>query len=157
VEEQPRSILPHSLGGVRQATGRTDVGVEDHLQRRGGGEVNDRSELALQDYDHLPEGSAAHRIRSLTVEELAQVLEYEREHANRLSVVQLLSERIKQVESGASLSSGTSSEQRRSRPSRRLAARRCTQPPGRNQHLRVGTASRTRRRSAVGAEEGELP
>lgn len=74
--------------------------------------MNDRSELALQDYDHLPEGSLAHRIRSLTVEELAQVLDYEREHANRLSVVQLLSERIKQVESGASLSSGTSSEER---------------------------------------------
>jgi hypothetical protein len=35
-------------------------------------------------YDHVPEGSLAHRIRSLPVEGLRQLLDYEQEHSNRL-------------------------------------------------------------------------
>lgn len=62
--------------------------------------VTDRNELPIPDYDHLPEGALAHRIRSLPAEELGVLLDYEREHGNRLPVVQLLEQRLDAVASG---------------------------------------------------------
>lgn len=72
--------------------------------------MNDRRELPLADYDHLPEGSLQHRIRSLEAEELQQLLDYEVAHANRPSVVQLLAARQDQLAEGATPSSGTGEE-----------------------------------------------
>lgn len=63
-------------------------------------------ELPLSDYDHLPTGSLAGRIRALDRDQLRAVLAYERAHADRLAVVQILEERLEQVESGAELSEG---------------------------------------------------
>lgn len=68
--------------------------------------MSDEEHLPIEDYDHLPEGSLQHKIRSLTAEELQQVLDYERRHANRLPVEQLLSERLRQLEAGATPSPG---------------------------------------------------
>jgi hypothetical protein len=61
--------------------------------------VTDRTELPIPDYDHLPEGSLAHRIRSLPADELRRLLDYEQRHGNRLSVVHLLNQRIRVLES----------------------------------------------------------
>jgi hypothetical protein len=63
--------------------------------------MTDRSELPIPDYDHLPEGSLAHRIRALDVTGLERILDYERAHADRLAVVQLLTRRLDDVRSGA--------------------------------------------------------
>jgi hypothetical protein len=61
----------------------------------------ERSSLPLRDYDHLPLSALAYRIRSLTAEEISQLLSYEREHANRLPVVQLLQTRLAELAAGA--------------------------------------------------------
>ena len=60
----------------------------------------------IEDYDHLPEGDLQHKIKALTADQLRRVLDYERHHAHRLPVEQLLSERLRQLEAGATPSPG---------------------------------------------------
>lgn len=59
-------------------------------------------DLPLPDYDHMTLGSLRGRLRSLTVEELVQVRDYERAHAHRLPVVTLLDNRIAKLATDAS-------------------------------------------------------
>ncbi len=66
----------------------------------------DRSTLPLPDYDQLPIGSVESRVRSLTVEEVEELLAYEREHADRLPVVQVLTARLEQLRAGGEPTSG---------------------------------------------------
>jgi hypothetical protein len=66
----------------------------------------DRDELPLPDYDHLTLGELPTRIGSLDAEALRQLLAYEREHGDRLPVVQTLEHRLAAVESGAGLTGG---------------------------------------------------
>jgi hypothetical protein len=61
----------------------------------------DRSDLPIPDFDHLPEGSLAHRIRSLGERELGMLLDYERQHADRLPVTKLIEQRMAALRSGA--------------------------------------------------------
>ncbi|HYJ74674.1 MAG TPA: hypothetical protein VEV65_03700 [Kineosporiaceae bacterium] len=63
--------------------------------------------LPIPDYDHLPVGDLGHRIRSLDADALETLLGYEREHADRLPVVQVLSTRLDQVRAGEPLSDGS--------------------------------------------------
>lgn len=65
--------------------------------------------LALPDYDHLPLGTLRHRIRSLTGPELFEVLDFEREHANRAPVTAILTARLRELVDGAAPSSGDQS------------------------------------------------
>jgi hypothetical protein len=65
-----------------------------------------RNTLPLPDYDHLPLGGLESRIRSLGVEEVEELLAYERSHADRLPVTELLASRLEQLKSGAEPSSG---------------------------------------------------
>jgi len=51
-------------------------------------------DLPLPDYDHMTLGSLRGRLRSLTVEELVAVRDYEKAHADRLPVITLLENRI---------------------------------------------------------------
>lgn len=67
--------------------------------------------LPLPDYDHLPMGSLQHRIRSLTRDELAQVLDYERGHNDRPQVVELLNRRMAELEAGAEPAPGAQDEE----------------------------------------------
>ena len=60
----------------------------------------------LADYDHLPLGGLKSRIRSLTGEEVEEVLAYERAHADRLPVTELLTARLEQLGAGAEPASG---------------------------------------------------
>jgi hypothetical protein len=66
-----------------------------------------RDELPLPDYDHLPLGSLASRVRTLDAEQLEVVLAYEREHASRLPVVQMLELRLEGLRSGDEPSGGS--------------------------------------------------
>jgi hypothetical protein len=68
--------------------------------------TTDRGALPLADYDHLQLGDLVHRIRSLDASQLETLLGHEREHADRLPVVQALQARLDQVRSGAELSGG---------------------------------------------------
>ena len=67
------------------------------------------AELPLPDYDHLPLGSLTHRVRSLGAGDLETLLAYEREHGNRLPVVQTLEARLEAVRDGAPMSGGSPS------------------------------------------------
>ncbi len=65
-----------------------------------------RSTLPLPDYDHLPIGGLESRVRSLNAGEVEELLAYERTHADRLPVTELLSARLEQLRSGAEPTSG---------------------------------------------------
>lgn len=62
--------------------------------------------LPLPDYDQLPAASVEHRIRSLDGGEVRQLLEYERTHADRTPVKELLTARLDQLDAGAEPSGG---------------------------------------------------
>ncbi len=64
-------------------------------------------DLPLPDYDHLPTGSLAGRIRSLDGDQLGTVLAYERAHADRPAVVQILQARLEELQQGAQPSGGS--------------------------------------------------
>ena len=64
------------------------------------------SELPIPEYDRLGVGDLEHRIRSLPAGDLGRLLTYEREHAARAGVLELLESRLKQVEAGSDLSHG---------------------------------------------------
>ncbi|MFF4211493.1 hypothetical protein ACFYZE_19475 [Streptomyces sp. NPDC001796] len=62
--------------------------------------------LPLPDYDELPLGSLESRIRALNADEVEQLLAYEREHAGRVPVTELLTARLEQLRAGAEPTSG---------------------------------------------------
>ncbi len=66
-----------------------------------------RAELPLSDYDHLPASSLHHRIRSLSSDQLHQLIDYENEHAQRTPVLETLRQRLEQLAEGAVPSEGT--------------------------------------------------
>lgn len=51
-------------------------------------------DLPLPDYDNLPSGSLESRVRTLSEGGVKQLLGYEREHANRIQVIQMLEGRL---------------------------------------------------------------
>lgn len=63
-------------------------------------------QLPLPDFDELPLGALGHRIRSLTEDELRQLLEHERAHAARVPVTELLTGRLDELQRGAVPSPG---------------------------------------------------
>ena len=67
-------------------------------------------ELPLPDYDELPLGTLRHRMRALTEDEVRQLLDHERNHANRVPVIELLTSRLGELEKGASPSTGSQTE-----------------------------------------------
>lgn len=64
------------------------------------------SSLPLPDYDHLPIGGLASRVRSLAPDEVEDLLAYERSHGDRLRVTELLATRLEQLHAGAEPTSG---------------------------------------------------
>jgi hypothetical protein len=72
-------------------------------------DAQSRDELPLPDYDHLPVGTLAHRVRSLDAPALEQVLAYERAHGNRMPVVTVLDQRLSELRDGAEPSGGDAS------------------------------------------------
>jgi hypothetical protein len=76
--------------------------------RRGADEPS-RSELPLPDYDHLPTASLAHRIRALDAEGLTTLLNYERDHGNRVPVISVLEARLNELDAGEKPTTGSPS------------------------------------------------
>lgn len=66
----------------------------------------EHSDLPLRDYDHLPVSAVAQRIRSLTDGQLGQLLDYERAHAGRPAVVQVMQVRLAELQAGAEPTGG---------------------------------------------------
>ncbi len=63
-------------------------------------------ELPLPDFDQLSVGDITHRIRSLQLDQVGQLLEHERSTAGRVQVQEILAARIDQLEAGAEPSAG---------------------------------------------------
>ena len=61
----------------------------------------ERNELPLPDFDHIPLGTLPSRITALDADSVSQLLAYEREHGNRLPVVQVLEHRLQALREGA--------------------------------------------------------
>ncbi|HWG00986.1 MAG TPA: hypothetical protein VG164_03950 [Trebonia sp.] len=68
--------------------------------------AHEHSQLPLRDYDHLPVPALGRRIRSLTADQVGELLDYERAHAHRLAATQVMEARLAQLESGAEPSGG---------------------------------------------------
>ena len=62
--------------------------------------------LPLPDYDHLPAGTLQHRIRTLDLPSLEQLIAYEEAHAARLLVLNVMRHRREELLSGAEPSGG---------------------------------------------------
>jgi hypothetical protein len=68
--------------------------------------ITDHSELPLPDYDHMTLGSLRGRLRSLDMQQLVQLRDYEKSKADRLPVVTMLDNRIAKLSSGESVPTG---------------------------------------------------
>lgn len=68
--------------------------------------IPSHDELPIADYDHVPSGALEHRIRSLSGEQLETLLRYERGHAARIPVIEVLSARLDQLRKGSRPSGG---------------------------------------------------
>lgn len=64
------------------------------------------AQLPIPDYDELNLGDLQSRLRTLTSVELAGVLEYERQHANRTAVLVAGQARLEELRAGAKPSGG---------------------------------------------------
>lgn len=67
----------------------------------------DRRDLPLPDYDHLPVTSLQHRVRSLSSDQVQQLIDYEEAHARRVPALEVLRQRLEQLAEGAQPSEGT--------------------------------------------------
>lgn len=98
--EQPKGEpTPSAPGGEESRVGTAATAdvvqtVEQVVEQTAAPEVDSHDELPLPDYDHMTLGSLRGRLRSLTVEQLVQLRDYEKAHANRLPVVTMLDNRI---------------------------------------------------------------
>src|SRR5436309_13087734 len=64
------------------------------------------TELPIPDFDHLPLGDVASRIRSLNTDQLNELIDFERTHAARVPILQLLDTRREELAAGALPSEG---------------------------------------------------
>jgi hypothetical protein len=69
--------------------------------------ITDHGALPLPDYDHMTLGSLRGRLRSLDLQQLVQLRDYEKSKADRLPVVTMLDNRIAKLSSGESAPTGT--------------------------------------------------
>ena len=77
------AATPEVVGTVEAVTAKVDAP-----------EATSHDELPLPDYDHMTLGSLRGRLRSLSIEQLVTVRDYEKAHAHRLPVITLLDNRI---------------------------------------------------------------
>jgi hypothetical protein len=90
--------------------------------------VTDADELPLPDYDHMTLGALRGRLRSLDMQQLVQLRDYEKSKADRLPVVTLLDNRIAKLANGESAPTGSAPEAgeptpaRTSKPPKKLGA-----------------------------------
>ena len=68
---------------------------------------HESDQLPISDYDELPLGDLQGRLRTLSSFELAGVLEYERQHANRPAVLLAGEARLEELRAGAKPSGGS--------------------------------------------------
>ena len=68
--------------------------------------ITDHSELPLPDYDHMTLGALRGRLRSLDMQQLVRLRDYEKSKADRLPVVTMFDNRIAKLANGVSTPTG---------------------------------------------------
>ena len=68
--------------------------------------ITEHSELPLADYDHMTLGSLRGQLRSLDMQQLVQLRDYEKSKADRLPVITMLDNRIAKLSNGEDTPSG---------------------------------------------------
>jgi len=99
---EPRAAEPTD----RPMEGVVDSIVEAIEEATPDGPPVSHGDLPLEDYDHLTIGQLRSRIRSLPLEDLGQLQAYEVAHANRLPVLAVLTNRLRDLESKARAGAG---------------------------------------------------
>jgi hypothetical protein len=69
--------------------------------------ITDSAELPLPEYDHMTLGALRGRLRSLDMQQLVQLRDYEKSKAHRLPVVTMLDNRIAKLANGESAPTGS--------------------------------------------------
>jgi hypothetical protein len=107
--------------------------------------MSERQDLPIPDYDHLPEGSLRHRIRTLDADGLQVLVDHERGHANRLQVVQAMEHRLDELRAGAEPSGGdpAAAQPEHAPPAASPGPGEADATPDNNQPLRHGVAGQT--------------
>ena len=59
--------------------------------------TDQQASLPLSDFDHVPAGALAARVASLDIQQLEQLIGYERNHAQRRQVLDVLTRRRDQL------------------------------------------------------------
>jgi hypothetical protein len=67
---------------------------------------SEKNTLPMPDFDHLPLATLQHRIRSLDLDGLEQLADYERSHGNRAPVMTVVEARLGELRGGAEPSPG---------------------------------------------------
>lgn len=62
--------------------------------------MTDHRDLPLPDYDHITTGELPGRIHGLDAGQVEQLLAFEREHGDRLPIVQVLEHRLRELNAG---------------------------------------------------------
>ncbi|WBQ08335.1 hypothetical protein [Kribbella sp. CA-293567] len=75
-------------------------------------ESRDGGDLPLTDFDHLPFGSLTSRIRALDAGQLETLISYEREHSQRIAVLEALGHRLEALNNGAEPTDGDPNAER---------------------------------------------
>ena len=100
---EPTPEAPH--GSVQRvdtaASAEVVETVEQVVEASTAAPVVAHAELPLADYDHMTLGALRGRMRSLTVDQLVQVREYEKSHGDRLPIVTMLDNRIAKLATDA--------------------------------------------------------
>jgi hypothetical protein len=94
---RPAKAAPAAEAVAVGAPGAVTDKVEKVAEQLDIDEPQSRDELPIPDFDNVSLGSLRARLRSLSVEDLVRLREWEQAHANRLPVVTLLDNRIAKV------------------------------------------------------------
>ena len=108
VAEAPK---PPQTGGPSRVDSAATPEVIEQVEKIAGNvaapPITDAVELPLPDYDHMTLGSLRGRLRSLDMQQLVQLRDYEKSHADRLPVVTLFDNRIAKLANGESVPTGS--------------------------------------------------
>jgi hypothetical protein len=120
-------------------------------------EPQSRDELPIPDFDNVSLGSLRARLRSLSVEQLIALREWEQAHAHRLPVITLLDNRITKVaaDTGAG-SNGANTANTANRSAGSSPAARTTPYPAEGSAPESGTEAADRAEAAAEDEGGTL-
>jgi hypothetical protein len=106
------------INRVSSAPSRVRQGWKESRIDRGEDVSNSHAaaQLPIPDYDALPLGDLLSRLRTLDAIQLAGVLEYERQHANRVGVLTAGDARLRELRAGARPSPGSPAGRRLDTP-----------------------------------------